>query len=186
MERARRLIVQPAPEWAVIAGEFTTAGPIYWRYVIPMAAIGPVAATLGTVISGERSSLGGTYGLSAMDAVTGGVLEYALSLLAVYGLAALIERLAPMFGGQANRVQAVKVAAYGTTPYWLGGVVALFPKLALIGMAFGLYSVRLFFSGLGPVMKAPREKIAAYTLLVTIGAMLIELLISAVVRIIVF
>ncbi|HEX4601810.1 MAG TPA: Yip1 family protein [Gemmatimonadales bacterium] len=180
------MIVQPTQEWATIAGEFTTAGPIYWRYVIPMAAIGPVAATLGTVISGERSSLGGTYGLSAMDAVTGGVLEYGLSLLGVYGLAALVERLAPMFGAQANRVQALKIAGYGATPYWLGGVTALFPKLTLLGMVFGLYSVRLFVTGLAPVMKAPRDKTAAYTLLVTIGAMLIGLVISAVVRIVIF
>jgi hypothetical protein len=186
LERARRLIVQPTPEWAAIAGEFTTAGPIYGRYVIPMAAIGPVAATLGTLWSGERSGLGGTYALSAVDAVTGGVLEYALSLLAVYGLAALIERLAPMFGGQANRVQALKVAAYGTTPYWVGGVAALFPKLTLIGMAFGLYSVRLFATGLAPVMKAPRDKILAYTVVVTFGALLIELIISAVVQIVIF
>src|SRR5256885_12083112 len=42
------------------SGEFTTAAPIYVRFLLPMAAIGPVAATLGTVVSGERNGIGGT------------------------------------------------------------------------------------------------------------------------------
>src|SRR3989442_15970746 len=132
-----------------------------------MAAIGPVAATLGTVVSGERNGIGGTYTMSAMDAVTGGVLEYALSLVGVYLFAVLIGTLATALGGQRNRVQALKIAAYGSTPYWLGGVLAVFPKLALLGAAFGLYSIRLFAAGLPPVMKAPRDKTAAFTLLVS-------------------
>ena len=67
--------MRPTEEWNTIAGEFTTAAPIYVRFLLPMAAIGPVAATLGTVVSGERNGIGGTYTMSAMDAVTGGVLE---------------------------------------------------------------------------------------------------------------
>ena len=178
--RAQRLLLQPTQEWATIAGEFTSAGPIYTRFLLPMAAIGPIAATVGTIVSGgERSSLAGTYTMSPMDAVTSGVLEYGLNLAAAYALALLIEMLAPTLGGQRNRVQALKVAAYGSTPYWLGGVLAVFPKLTLIGALFGLYSVRLFAAGLAPVMKTPRDKTAAFTLLVSIGGIVIVLLISA-------
>src|SRR2546426_5938225 len=39
-----RSILHPRQEWAAIAGEFTTAGPIYLRFLVPVAAIGPVAA----------------------------------------------------------------------------------------------------------------------------------------------
>src|SRR5256884_5231739 len=38
LARAKRLLLQPAQEWATIAGEFTSAGPIYMRYLVPMAA----------------------------------------------------------------------------------------------------------------------------------------------------
>jgi hypothetical protein len=144
-----------------------------------MAAIGPLAATVGTIVFQVRSSLGGSYAMGPGDAVTSGVLEYGLNLAAVYGFALVIDALAPSFGGQRNMVQALKVAAYGSTPYWLGGALALFPKLALIGGAFGLYSVRLFARGLAPVMKASRDKAAAYTLLVSIAGIIIALLITA-------
>src|SRR5256884_4776726 len=36
LARAKRLLLQPAQEWATIAGEFTSAGPIYMRYLVPM------------------------------------------------------------------------------------------------------------------------------------------------------
>jgi hypothetical protein len=149
-----------------------------------MAAIGPVAATLGTIVSGgERTSLGGTYTMSVMDAVTSGVLEYALNLGGAYAFALLIEMLTTVLGGQRNRVQALKIAVYGSTPYWLGGALAVFPKLSLVGAAIGLYSVRLFAAGLPPVIKAPRDKNAAFTLLVSIAGALVVLLISATVRV---
>src|SRR2546429_3055833 len=126
-----------------------------------MAAIGPIAATAGTIVFGVRNSIAGSYAMSAGDAVTSGVLEYGLNLLGVYGFAVLIEVLAPSFGGQRNRAQALKVAAYSSTPYWLGGAVALFPKLSLIGGGLSLYSIRLLALGLPPLLKGPRDKSAA-------------------------
>ncbi|HEV2749658.1 MAG TPA: Yip1 family protein [Gemmatimonadales bacterium] len=185
LARAQRLLLQPTQEWATIAGEFTSAGPIYRRYLIPMALIGPLAATLGTIVFGIRSSLaslGESYPMSIGDAATSGVLEYGLNLLAVYLLAVVIDILAPTFGAQRNRVQALKVAAYATTPYWLGGVLALFPKLSPIGTLLGLYSIWLFKVGLVPVMKAPRDKGAAYTMIVAISSVIIVLLVGAITR----
>src|SRR5437763_5582593 len=185
LARAQRLLLQPGQEWQVIATEFATSGPIYSRYVVPMAAIGPIAATVGTIVFGVRNSIAGSYGMSAGDAVTSGVLDYALNLVGVYVFALLIDVLAPSFGGQRNRVQALKLAAYGSTPYWVGGVVALFPKLSLIGGVLALYSVRLLALGLAPLMKAPRDKTAAYTLLVSIAGIVLALVVSAVTPVVV-
>jgi hypothetical protein len=78
-------------------------------------------------------------------------------------------------------VQALKVAAYGSTPYWLAGAFALFPRIEPLGMLVGLYSVRLFAQGLPAVMKAPRDKTAAFTLLTSIAAALIVLVITAII-----
>jgi uncharacterized membrane protein (Fun14 family) len=182
LERARRLILQPSQELTVIAGEFTTPGPIFGKYVLVMAAIGPVASTVGGVVFSERGSLPvlGTVPMSAGDAVQSGVLEYVLNLVGVYVFALAIAAIAGAIGGQKNRVQALKVAAYGSTPYWLAGVFAVFPKLEPIGMLVGLYSIRLFALSLSSVMKVPRDKIAAATLLTSIAALLIALIVSSI------
>jgi len=178
LARAQRLLLSPGQEWQAIAAEFATPSSIYSRYILPMAAIGPIAATAGTIVFGVRNSIAGSYAMSAGDAVTSGVLEYGLNLLGVYGFAVLIEVLAPSFGGQRNRAQALKVAAYSSTPYWLGGAVALFPKLSLIGGVLSLYSIRLLALGLPPLMKAPRDKSAAYTLLASIAGVILALIIG--------
>ncbi|HVH09281.1 MAG TPA: Yip1 family protein [Gemmatimonadales bacterium] len=183
LARAQRLFLQPTQEWSTIAPEFTTAGAIYGRFLVPMAAIGPIAATLGGVVFGERGSLltFGVVPVSLSAAVQTGVLEYVLNLVGVYVLAIAIDTIGGSLGGSRNRVQALKVAAYGSTPYWLAGVFALFPRIEPLAMLVGLWSFRLFAAGLGPVMKAPRDKSAAYILLTCIAATLLVLVITAVI-----
>jgi uncharacterized membrane protein (Fun14 family) len=182
LERARRLILQPSQELTVIAGEFTTPGPIFGKYVLLLAAIGPVAATVGGVVFGERGTLPllPTVPTTAGDAVQAGVLRYVMNLVGVYALTLAIAAISGAIGGQKNRVQALKVAAYATTPYWLAGVFAVFPKLEPIGTLLGLYSLRLFALGLASVMKVPRDKIAAATLLTSIAAVLIALVVGSI------
>jgi len=200
--RAQRLLLQPAQEWATIAGEFTNAGTIYWRFLAPMAAIGPIAATAGGIVFRERGSLltFGTIPVGPGTAVQAGVLEYVLNLLGVYGLAVAIDVIGGAIGAQRNRVQALKVAAYGSTPYWLrnrvqalkvaaygstpywlAGSFALFPRIEPLAMLVGLYSIWLFVMGLPAVTKAPRDKNAAYTLLTSIAAVLLVLIITAII-----
>src|SRR5205807_53481 len=83
-----------------------------------MAAIGPIAATIGGIVFGERGSLltFGTVPMSAGTAVQAGVLEYVLNLVGVYALAMAIDVIGGSVGAQRNRVQALKVAAYASTP----------------------------------------------------------------------
>src|SRR5437763_678996 len=183
LARAQRLILHPTQEWAAIAGEFTSAGALYLRYLVPMAAIGPVAATIGGIVFGERGSLltFGTVPMNAGTAVQAGVLEYVLNLVGAYALAMAIDVIGASVGGQRNPVQALKVAAYGSTPYWLAGAFALFPRIEPLGMLLGVWSVRLFAGGLPAVMKAPRDKSAAYTLLTSIAAALIVLVVTAII-----
>src|SRR2546430_13029119 len=118
--RAQRLLLQPTQEWGTIAGEFTNAGTIYWRFLAPMAAIGPIAATAGGIVFRERGSLltFGTIPVGLGTAVQAGVLEYVLNLLGVYALAVAVDVIGGSIGAQRNRVQALKGAAYGGTPYW--------------------------------------------------------------------
>jgi len=173
--RARNLLLSPRQEWAAINAEFTNTGTIYRTYVVGMAAIGPICATAGSVVFGVRSTLFGTYEMSILDALTSGVLGYGLNLLGVYVLALVIDALATTFGGQQNPVQAFKVAAYGSTPYWVGGAFAILPKLAPLGILLAMYSVRLFAVGLPLVMKTPGDKAASYSLATMVAGLLVAL-----------
>ena len=65
----------------------------------------------------------------------------------------------------------------------IGWLIGHFTRISLlfpIGMLVGLYSIRLFALSLSSVMKVPRDKIAAATLLTSIAALLIALIVSSI------
>lgn len=50
--RVRNILSQPAQEWAVIERESARVSDLYGAYIVPLAAIGPVASIIGLSIIG--------------------------------------------------------------------------------------------------------------------------------------
>jgi hypothetical protein len=107
------------------------------------------------------------------------VVEYVISLIAVYVLAVIIESLAPNFGGQPNRVQALKVAGYSYTASWVAGFAQILPGLyALFALAGAIYSVFLLYLGLPGTMKVVPEQAGGYTAVIAIIAFVVGWIIA--------
>ncbi len=167
VERAKNIVLKPKDEWKVIDTETATTGGLYTGYIVPLAAIGPVAAWIGWSvfgIMGFRMPL--TAGLKTA------IIQYVASLISVFILALIIDALAPTFGGQKNRTQALKVAAYSSTAAWVAGIFAIVPALSILGI-LALYSLYLLYLGLPALMKSPQEKAMGYTAVVVICAVLL-------------
>ena len=167
--RVPSILLRPRSEWAVIDREEATTAGLYAGYIAPLAAIPPVAALIGLSLFGVRLPFGGTYRVPFGSAATSAVIHYGLSLLSVYVLALIIDALAPSFGGEKSRMQALKVAAYASTASWVVGVVALVPALNVLAI-LGLYSLYLIYLGLPLVMHAPRERALGYAAAVIASA----------------
>ena len=180
VERAKRLLLTPVPEWQVIDAETTTAGELYTQYIVPLAAIGPIARVIGFGLIGVHVPFSGVvYRTPIGRAVVGAVVSYVLALAGVFVLAMIIDMLAPTFGGTKNRMQALKVAAYSSTAAWLAGVFAILPGLSILGI-LGLYSIYLLYVGLPILMKSPSDKAGAYTVVVILVAVVLFMLIGVV------
>ena len=180
VERAQKIILQPQQEWYVIQQEPTPPAQIYTSYIIPLAAIGPVARIIGLMLFGLSVFLGPLTGLIPY-AVVSAILLFALDLASVYVMALIIDGLAPSFQGHKNLNQAFKVAAYCKTPAWLGGIFYLIPTLGIIGALLGLYSLYLLYLGLPILMHTPPDKAIGYTAVVIIAAIVIFIIIGAIV-----
>src|SRR3954462_2831161 len=160
VDRVKNILLNPKQEWAVIDVEPTVPVDLYKQYIMPLAAIGPVAGFLGSTIFGYHIPVMGTirapiaYGFASM----GGT--YLLTLGGVYVLALIIDALAPGFHGTKNQLQALKLAAYGSTASWVSGIFSIVPGLRWLGM-LGLYSLYLLYLGLPVLMKAPEDKALA-------------------------
>jgi hypothetical protein len=70
--------------------------------------------------------------------------------------------------------EAVRLAGYAATPYWLAGVGHAFVGTAPLIVAGGLYAVYLFFLGLTPVMEVPADQRVPFTLVAVISALVIS------------
>ncbi len=168
IERVKNILLQPKKEWPVIDRETTDTAGLYTGYIIPLAAIGPVAGAIGMSmfgILGMRLPLG--------VALVHAVVSYGLALAMVYVMALIINALATTFGGRQNLNQALKVMAYAMTAAWVMGIFSLIPMLAVLGLLGALYSLYLLYLGLPVLMKAPPEKALAYTLVVIVCGIVI-------------
>ena len=179
VSRIRNILLQPTAEWRVIEHEPTTVQALFARYAAPLAAITPICSVLGQQLFGVGF---GTFHFRPpiLSSLVGGLVSYALSLLATFVFGLVIDGLAPSFGGQRDRLKAMKVAVYSATAIWLAGVFGLVPLLAIFTLV-GLYSLFLLFRGLPILMHAPQGKTLGYTAVVVLVMLLVQALIAYVV-----
>lgn len=170
--RAKAILMSPKQEWPVIEKETMTTAELYTSYIVPLAAIGPIARAIGMSVLGVNLGILGSYRVSPGNAVGGAVVGFILALAGVWLLGWIIDFLAPKFGGQSNSSQALKVAAYSSTAAWLAGGFAIVPALAILGI-LGLYSLYLLYLGLPALMKSPQDKSLGYTVVVVVAAIVI-------------
>jgi len=181
VERVKGILLSPNQEWQTISGETSSVAEIYKSYIIILAAIGPVASIIGMSIVGISLPFVGSFRIPITTAVASAFVQYVLTLVGVYVLAIIIDKLAPTFAGQSNMDQAFKVAAYSYTPGWLVGIFTIIPVLSVLGI-LGLYGLYLLYLGLPVLMKSPKEKSTGYTVAVIVAAIVIFLVIGLVSR----
>ena len=181
-DRIKRILLRPQEEWQTIAEETTSIPELYKKYIILLAAIGPVASFVGMSLVGVSLPVGGAHRVSITTGIASAVVQYGLTLVSVYALAFIIDALAPTFSGEKNIDQAFKLATYSYTPGWLVSIFALIPALGILSI-LGLYGLYLLYVGLPILMKSPKEKSLGYTVAVIIAAIVIFVVIGAISRV---
>jgi hypothetical protein len=181
VDRVKNIILTPKTEWPVIASESTSVKDLYLGYAVPLAAIGPVAAFIGLCLFGFAFLFAAGFGMPIVWALSQAIVHYVLALIGVFIVALIIEALAPTFGGTKNRLQALKVAIYASTPGWVAGVLFLLPALGILAILASLYGIYVMYLGLPVLMKSPQEKAVPYTAVVIICAIVVFAIITVVV-----
>jgi hypothetical protein len=177
--RAKSTLLNPRAEWPVIAAEPETVSHLYSSYILIMAGIPAVALFLSSTIFGVSVPLLGTYRIGFGAGLTSAVTTYVLGLVGLYLMALIVDALAPTFGGQKDRVQALKSVSYAYTAAWVASVVGLIPGLRLAATVVGVvYSIYLLRLGLPFTMKCPDEKAAGYTAVSFIVAIAVAIVLN--------
>jgi Yip1 domain len=179
VDRVKRILLSPRTEWPVIDAEPTAPAQLFTGYIMPLAAIGPIAQLIGYSVFGISVPFVGTYRMPIGTAMTSSLVSYVLTLAGTYVLALIIDGLAPSFNGQRSLIQALKLAAYSSTAAWLAGIFLILPGLRMLTI-LGAYSLYLLYLGLPVLMRSPREKAMAYTVVVILAAIVLFMLIGTI------
>jgi len=169
IDRIKGILLDPKKEWPVVNGESETPVSLMQRYVLPLLALGGVAAFIAYGLVGTDAGiikLGGTKtGLwFALRHVISGLVGY---FIATY----VIDALAPNFSSEKDLGKSAQLVAYASTPSWIATILTLMPALGFFGI-LGLYGIYLFYIGLPVLKKTPEDKRLVYMIvsaLVIIG-----------------
>jgi hypothetical protein len=181
VDRVKNILLTPATEWDVIAGETTPQKTLILNYVLPLAAFAAVMHFISISLIGTRGVFGAVFHMPMMWGLVMAVYQFVMAVIAVFVIGFIIDALAPTFGGQKNLDQAIKVAAYSFTAGWIGSVFGILPWIGwLLGLLMGLYGLYLLYLGLPRLMKNPPDKSIGYTALVVVAAIVVMVIIAMV------
>lgn len=179
VERAKNILMKPQAEWERIEPEAAEVNKLYVGYALPLAALAAIASFIGTSLIGT-SMLGVSYRVPIVTGLIGAVLQVCAVLLGIFVMAMVTNALAPTFGSVQNQGQAHKLAVYGATAALLGGLFAILPPLAILGLLAAIYSLVLIYIGLPRLMKTPEDKRIAYFATIVVVSIVIGFVINLV------
>ena len=174
LSRIKNLLLSPKTEWPVIAPEPTGVPQLYVDYVMPLSLLAALLGFLRMSVLGFGSAFGGSLRMPIFSGLTYTVMMFGSALFGVFVVGLIINALAPTFSGIKDQRQALKVAAYSTTPALLSSVLALSPILpTLLQLLAGLYGIYVLYLGLPVLMQSPKQKAFGYTASVVICTILV-------------
>jgi hypothetical protein len=177
--RAKAILVSPNTEWPVIAGETESVQSVFMRYVVPLAAIGPICGFIGGQVFGINLIITRIHP-SLMAGLSTAITAYVLALLSIFVVAWVANFLADKFGGQTNFARAFQLCAYSYTAAYLAGVFQIVPALGILALLAALYGIYLFYLGATPMMAVPKDKAAGYTAVTVVGIIVVYLIVAAI------
>jgi len=159
--RVKNILVTPAQEWKVIAGETTTPSNTIIQYLLPLAILSAIALYLSlAMIAGIY---GAGYGLKYA------VISLAEMVVTVCLNAWIVDKLAPSFASEVSFSRSVQLLVYASTPVYVGSLLIIIPGLGWLGMIVGLvYSIYLFYIGLPIIKKTPADKVPGYLVAIVV------------------
>ncbi len=176
IDRVKNIITKPNTEWDVIDAEQTDANKIITGYVLPLAGAAALAAFIGYAFIGVNY-----FGFRVTGVNWG--LYYALNvlisaILSVFICSFIVDALAPSFGSEKNYIKSLKLVAYSFTPAWIGGLLAIFPPIAIVGALLGIYGLYLMYIGIPKLKKTPADKHVGYFVVILIVTILVYILVG--------
>lgn len=167
------LLLRPRALWAAAAPADTSTRDLLLRYVLPFAAIAPVAAAIGATFLGIEVH-GAFFHPPVITVITAALIMWITNIVVVLGLAQAIKAFAGVFDADQRYSQALKLAVFSSLPGWIAGAVLVAAGLWPVVAVANIYGAVLMGKGVGPVTGARKVNAVIYaTLIIAIFVLLL-------------
>ena len=181
--RVTNILIKPEHEWNIVAVEQTDPLTLTVQYIAILAAIPAAARFVGLSIIGITTYMGTQIRTGLLSGFATAVVEYALTIAAVYVAALAVDRLAPTFKSYPlNWIPALKLVTYASTAAWVAGLLHIIPSLSPLAFLASLYSVYLVYLGMSPLMKTPEDQVLPYMVVSSVVVIVLMLAAGALAR----
>lgn len=154
----------PGTGWRRIAERPVPIMELLLLHTIPFAVIPAICWYLGVTQQGW-SVAGETFRLTAASAAPMCVLFFFAMVAGVLFLGYMVHWMAGSYGTESTLAQGVTLISYTASPFFIAGVLGLYPVLwldILIGCLVACYCIYLLYKGTGMVMNVPPERSFLY------------------------
>ncbi|MEO0226838.1 MAG: Yip1 family protein [candidate division WOR-3 bacterium] len=180
IERIKGILLSPKTEWEKIKSEPTTMAQVLTGYAVPLALIPAVCGLIGNALIGVNVGFMGIIRYPIASALVWAIVFYILTLIGLYIEGIVINALAPSFDSVQDINSAFKLAVYSMTPYFVAGILYIFPVLGILVLLASLYGLYLMYLGMPVMMNTPKEKVIGYMIVAIIVMFVINIIIGAI------
>ncbi|MEO0122498.1 MAG: Yip1 family protein [candidate division WOR-3 bacterium] len=180
IERIKGILFSPKTEWEKIKSEPTNIAQVLTGYAIPLALIPAIFGFLGYVLIGVNFGMLGVIRYPFASAIVWAIVWFIFTLIGLYIEGIVINALAPSFDSAPNVTNAFKLAVYSMTPYFVAGVLYIFPVLGILVLLASLYGLYLMYLGMPVMMSTPKEKVIGYMIVAIIVMFVINIIVGAI------
>lgn len=182
LERVKEIFTRPNTFWEGARSSEDSVQSLYLNYIAILAAIPVVCQFLRMTIVGiSIPFFNMTYRWPFFHGIATAIAMYLMSLLSVYVVALVLEKLAPRFEGNISQIDALRLVAYCSTPMWIAGIFHLVPALsALLGLVAFIFGLYLFYQGVCQWSGVPGQKRLVF-LLCFVGCVIVVFIVLGIV-----
>ncbi|MCS4540714.1 MAG: YIP1 family protein [Euryarchaeota archaeon] len=169
VEIAKGIMLSPKDTLAKLKPEKVSTNDLLLKYVAILAVLPFIGTLIGYSFVGFSVGWGfAAFTLPIQYALILAIVTYVLTIAGVFVEGFVINALAPTFSAKQDQMQAMKVAAYASTPWLVAGILNIVPVLSILVLIAGLYGLYIAYLGLLSLMETPKEKVLGYLIAVIV------------------
>jgi len=122
--------------------------------VIYLAIVG-IPTLIGFILGYGVIGYGGFYLGASVGAA---IIYYIIAIIGIIVFGFVLNAFAPTFKSKQDKMQALKLVAYSSTPWLLAGIFYIYPPIWFLATLAGLYGLYILYIGIPILMETPKEQ----------------------------